>query len=98
MNAQDGYHSLDIDRSVGIIHHLSYVRSDEDLKRKMESFSHSTEKQVSLNSLRNNDIKPAVETIHLAVCRHDTPFLLLKNTTWDGGRGVCWNFGAFEPK
>lgn len=51
VKAQDEYRSLHIDRSVGILHHLSYVRSDDDLKRKMESFSHSTEKQVNLHSL-----------------------------------------------
>ncbi|CAM9226878.1 unnamed protein product, partial [Pylaiella littoralis] len=37
--------SFGIGRSVGVVHHLSYVRVDEDLRRKMRTFSHAGEEQ-----------------------------------------------------
>ena len=39
--------TVSIDRSVGVMHHLSYVRVEEDLRRKMGTFSHAGEEEVS---------------------------------------------------
>lgn len=36
----------DIARTVGVVHHLSYVRTEEGLRRKMGAFSHAGEGQV----------------------------------------------------
>lgn len=41
-----GKAGLDIDRSVGVVHHLSYVRTEEGLRRKMGTFSHAGEEEV----------------------------------------------------
>lgn len=41
-----GAGGMDLHRSVGIMHHLSYVRTDESLRTKMGSFSHAGEEQV----------------------------------------------------
>lgn len=38
--------TFDTDRSLGVVHHLSYVRVDKDLARKMNTFSHAGEEEV----------------------------------------------------
>ena len=38
--------SFVVDRSLGVVHHLSYVRVDKDLRRKMGTFSHAGEEEV----------------------------------------------------
>lgn len=44
---------LDLNRSAGVIHHLSYVRTEEALKRKMATFSHAGEEQVHILCMFN---------------------------------------------
>lgn len=38
--------TFSLDRSIGVMHHLSYVRVGEDLRRKMGTFSHAGEEEV----------------------------------------------------
>lgn len=81
-----------LDRHVGIVHHLSYVRVDGDLKQKMRTFSHAGEEQVrrcqsalgrnacveGIQSSRIVDVEPS----HTRSAR-DIPALPLSNTYLD---------------
>lgn len=43
---EDSTTFFSLDRSLGVMHHLSYVRVGEDLRRKMGTFSHAGEEEV----------------------------------------------------
>lgn len=43
---EEHHTALRLQRNDAVVHHLSYVRVEEDIRRKMATFSHAGEEQV----------------------------------------------------